>query len=112
METIKEAVYQVFSEATEKEAEATSEHLGKWIRDAGIPDLKRWYANLSRKWGHVAAYYRSSTTSALSEGVNNVIKSIKRRAFGYRNMGYFKLKIMQVCGHLKSKVQENQPIGA
>ena len=112
MEMIKEGVYQVFSEVNEKEAESTFEQIGQWIRDAGIPDLKKWYAHLARRWEHVAAYYRSPTTSALSEGVNNVIKTIKRRAFGYRNMEYFKLKIMQVCGHLKSKVLENQLIGA
>ena len=42
-------------------------------------------------------------TSALSEGHNNVIKMLKRRAFGYRNMEYFRLKIMQVCGYLNSR---------
>ncbi|MCB1198934.1 MAG: transposase, partial [Deltaproteobacteria bacterium] len=25
------------------------------------------------------------------EGVNNVIKTVKKRAYGYRNMTYFKL---------------------
>ena len=111
MEMIKEAVYRVFTEDTEKKAEDTFDQLGEWIRQAGIPELKKWYAHLARRWEHVAAYYRSPTTSALSEGVNNVIKTVKRRAFGYRNMAYFKLKIMQVCGHLKSKVLENQPLG-
>ena len=40
-----------------------------------------------------------------------MIKTIKRRAYGYRNMDYFKLKIMQVCGLLNSnymKTQANQ----
>ncbi|MBI2604687.1 MAG: transposase [Deltaproteobacteria bacterium] len=36
-------------------------------------------------------------------GVNNVIKALKRRSFGFRNMEYFKLKIMQVCGYLNSR---------
>jgi transposase len=45
-------------------------------------------------------YFEYRVTSALSEGVNNVIKSLKRRSFGFRNMSYFKLKIMQVCGYL------------
>lgn len=31
------------------------------------------------------------------------IKSLKRRAFGFRNMDYFRLKIMQVCGYLNSR---------
>ena len=41
--------------------------------------------------------------AALSEGINSVIKMLKRRAFGYRNMEYFRLKIMQVCGYLNSR---------
>lgn len=47
-------------------------------------------------------YFTYRVTSALSEGINNVIKSLKRRSFGFRNMPYFKLKIMQVCGYLNS----------
>jgi transposase len=48
-------------------------------------------------------YFRYRVTSALSEGQNNVIKMLKRRAFGYRNMFYFRLKIMQCCGYLNSR---------
>ena len=62
----------------------------------------------------VAGYYDSPVTSALSEGVNNVIKTIKRRAYGYRNMDYFKMKIMQVCGLLNTNyvmAQANQESG-
>jgi len=34
----------------------------------------------------------------LSEGINNVIKTIKKRAYGYRNKEYFTLKIYQKVG--------------
>ena len=99
LELIKEALTQVFDQ------------LGNWIREAGIPPLKSWYEHLASRWQHVAASYLAPTTSALSEGINNVIKMVKRRAFGYRNMEYFKLKIMQVCGYLWSKILENQASG-
>ena len=42
----------------------------------------------------------------LAEGVNNVIKSFKRRSFGFRNMDYFRLKIMQVCSYLNSRFKK------
>ncbi|MBK7961877.1 MAG: transposase [Bdellovibrionales bacterium] len=45
----------------------------------------------------------STRTPYLSEGINNVIKTMKRKAYGYRNMGYFRLEIMQVCGYLNSR---------
>lgn len=54
-------------------------------------------------WATVKNYFRFRVTSALSEGINNVIKMLKRRAFGYRNMEYFRLKILQVCGYLNSR---------
>ena len=47
----------------------------------------------------IAGYYGWPVTTALSEGISNVIKL---RAYGYRNTDYLKLKIMQVCGLLNS----------
>ena len=46
--------------------------------------------------------WKYRVTSALSEGINNIIKSLKGRSFGFRNMNYFRLKVMQVCGYLNS----------
>ena len=48
---------------------------------------------------------RNGVFTRVNDGltINNVIKTIKKRAQGYRNMSYFKLKIMQVCGYLNSK---------
>lgn len=56
----------------------------------------RWYQRFERGWETAKNYFRYRVSSALSEGINNVIKSLKRRAFGYKNMEYFQLKIMQV----------------
>lgn len=40
--------------------------------------------------------------SAISEGINRKISVIKQMAYGYRNLQYFMLKIMQRCGVLGS----------
>lgn len=106
LDLIKEAVIQVFNQTNLEGAEKMFIQAGNWIKETGFPPLKSWYAHLAARWEHVAAYYSAPTTSALSEGVNNVIKSIKRRGFGYRNMEYFKLKILQVCGLLQSSLIE------
>ncbi|MGZ8556631.1 MAG: transposase [Sulfuricurvum sp.] len=42
-------------------------------------------------------------TSGVSEGVNRAIKTLKWVAYGYKDMHYFALKIMQKCGYLNSK---------
>lgn len=111
LDLIKESVIQVFSQLNVDEAQKMFAQVGTWIQEAGVPPLKSWYTHLAARWEHVAAYYLSPTTSALSEGINTVIKAIKRRGYGYRNMEYFKLKIMQVCGHLRSKLIEDQALG-
>jgi len=38
-------------------------------------------------------YFLYPISTAMVEGINNKIKLIKRKAYGYRNIEYFKLKI-------------------
>ncbi|MFH0790796.1 MAG: transposase, partial [Candidatus Omnitrophota bacterium] len=38
----------------------------------------------------------------ISEGFNNKIKRIKRMAYGYRDVEYFKMKIHKYCGYLNT----------
>ncbi|MFK8137977.1 MAG: transposase, partial [Bdellovibrionales bacterium] len=52
-------------------------------------------------------YFKFKVTTSLSEGVNRVIKGLKWQAYGYRDMEYFKLKIMQKAGYLNSKYHQN-----
>lgn len=52
---------------------------------AGFLSLRNWFRHLEPNWDMIAGYYGSPVTSALSEGINNVIKTIKGRAYGYRN---------------------------
>ena len=41
-----------------------------------------------KNWDTVKNYFHFRVTSALLEGVNKIIKSLKRQVFGYRNMDY------------------------
>lgn len=79
------------------------DEVGDWIFQLRFEPLMKWHNNLEAGWDTLRNYFRHRYTSALSEGQNNVIKMLKRRAFGYRNMLYFRLKIMQVCGYLNSR---------
>lgn len=42
----------------------------------------------------ILAWYDAPVTNAMSEGINNKIKVMKRRAYGYRDRLYFKLLLM------------------
>ena len=85
-----------------KEAQSIFTEIGQWIFELGIPPLKAWYVNLRRGWDTLKNYFEHRVTNAIAEGINNVIKMIKRRSFGFRNKDYFRLKIMQICGFLNS----------
>ena len=45
-------------------------------------------------------YFKYPYTTSVSEGINRVIKGLKWQAYGYKDMNYFALKIMQKCGYL------------
>lgn len=103
LELIKERMLSFFDAPDEATAKTIFEEVGDWIFQAGFTSLMKWYNNLEKGWETLKNYFRYRVTSALSEGHNNVIKMLKRRAFGYRNMLYFRLKIMQCCGYLNSR---------
>jgi transposase len=103
LELIKERMLSFFDQPTEEEAKKVFEEVGEWIFQAGFNPLMSWYNNIEQGWKTLRNYFKYRVSSALSEGHNNVIKMLKRRAFGYRNMEYFRLKIMQMCGYLNSR---------
>lgn len=104
LEMIKEFMLEVFNEPTEKEAYKTFQTIGSWVMRFGdlFKPLRQWFTKLEEGWSTVANYFKFAVTTSLSEGINNVIKMLKRQGFGYRNMDYFRLKVMQKCGYLNS----------
>ena len=103
LEVIKERMVTFFDEKSAVTAKKVFEEIGDWIWQAGFKHLMKWYSNLEKGWDTLKNYFVYKVTSALSEGINNVIKALKRRAYGYKNMWYFRLKIMQICGYLNSR---------
>tara|TARA_B100000315_G_scaffold182509_1_gene171394 strand:+ start:244 stop:1449 length:1206 start_codon:yes stop_codon:yes gene_type:complete len=71
-------------------------HLNTWIkkaRDSKIPKLIQFAKKLSRHTDGILNYFNVSITTALVEGINNKIKVLKRKMYGFRNIFYFALKI-------------------
>lgn len=103
LELIKERMIHIFYEKTDEDALWVLAEIEEWITQKNLSCLKGWFKHFIDNWDTIKNWYKYRVTSALSEGQNNVIKSLKRRGYGYRNMAYFKLKILQVCGFLNSK---------
>jgi transposase len=79
--------------------------LDKWlglIKVSGLQPLKS-FANLVKKYlENIETYISSHLTTAVSEGLNNKIKVLKRMGYGYTNQKSFMNKILQRCGFLNS----------
>jgi transposase len=72
-------------------------HLKSWIemaRHSGIQMLKKFAKTLERHLEGILAYFDfDSLSTGPLEGTNNKIKTMQRKAYGYRDMEFFKLKI-------------------
>ncbi len=70
-----------------------------WIEYAEslqIRELSDFAKTLRRHAIGILAYYDAAITTGPLEGLNNKIKTMKRQAYGFRNMEYFKLKILAI----------------
>ena len=98
---LKEQVLDIFDEPDEATA---IKRLHRWfenVTDAGVEQLQEVVKTIKHYVYGVYNYFKHRITNAQSEGFNNKINVIKRRAYGFRDLEYFKLKILQSCG-LKS----------
>ena len=105
----KEWIVKANAEINEKLADASQEVLNEcyeWAYELKAVLLIKFIWRLleeKRLWN----YFKYKVTTSMSEGINRVIKGLKWQAYGYRDMEYFKLKIMQKCGYLNSKYHNN-----
>jgi len=82
------------------------EHIYGWIDEAlesGLPSFIEIAWSLVDKIEYVLNWFKDRRSSAISEGFNNKIKRLKRMAYGYKDIEYFKLKIHQHCGYLNPR---------
>jgi transposase len=90
---LKECLRHIFEYRSTKEKAIS--RLQKWSRIAQKEHLfPKFRKTLSRWLDKIANYFQCRTTSGLVEGINNKIKLIKRRAFGFRNFHSFRLRVM------------------
>ena len=91
---LKEDLREVWTQPGKKQAEKV---LDEWIRKASsseIPMLKTMAKTLSAYRSGILAFYDFPISTGPLEGTNNKIKTMKRQAYGFRDMEFFKLKIM------------------
>jgi transposase len=61
-----------------------------------IRELSDFAKTLRRHALGILAYYDAQITTGPLEGLNNKIKTMKRQSYGFRDLDYFKLKILAI----------------
>lgn len=70
------------------------------VRESELKSFRKFARTIRKYRSNIESYITSHLTTAVSEGINNKIKVIKRMGYGYHNERSFMNKIMQRCGYL------------
>jgi len=100
---LKESFLGVYDHDDPAEAES---YLRNWIKDAlnsSLSMFEKIAASFYDKLQYIINWFKKKISSAISEGINNKIKRLKRMAYGYKDVDYFRLKIHQHCGLLNPR---------
>lgn len=95
---LKEQVLDIFNEIS---PELAIKRLKKWflnVETAAIEQFIPVIKTFKTYFYGIMNYFKHKLTNAASEGFNNKINVIKRRAYGFRDIEYFIYKIYQSCG--------------
>lgn len=95
---LKELFRLLFETLTNREE--AKQALQIWIQQVEAMQVKAFQpflVTLNNWFEQILNYFIESWTNAFAEGINNKIKLIKRRAFGYTNFDHFRLHILVEC---------------
>ena len=75
----------------------------KWIREVFKTEyhcLRRFARSIIKRIRNVLSWFENPISNGKAEGINNVIKSLLKRGYGYKDFDYFRMKVLQKCGYL------------
>jgi len=106
---LKEDFCDFYASKDRTEAEA---FLKGWIRRCRQSRLEPFekLAKRIKRWSEgILAYFEHRITNGVSEGINNKIKVLKRRAYGFHDTQYFFMKILNATGALPPMEEIRHP---
>lgn len=103
---LKESFLEIFdySDTSRKQA---AEEIRAWIKEVNKTDfecLKRFAKATEKRLHKMLNWFDCPISNGKAEGVNNSIKTLFKRAYGYKDFDYMKLKILQKNGYLMKYV--------
>src|SRR5437773_8665105 len=100
-----------------KQPKRAEDHLEKWMRSAmrsRLEPFKKFVRTLRSHLDGILAWTKQRVSNGAVEGMNNKIKSISHRSFGFRTAKNFIAAIYQCCarlllpGHLATIIKFNR----
>ena len=95
--TLKEMLRDLYTSADRAAAEAA---LADWHHHARAFDVAETnrLAKTLRAWEpELLAYFDTGLTNGPTEGINRIIKAVKRQGFGYTNADNYRIRVLYRC---------------
>lgn len=86
--------------ANRTKAEAGFKALRSWMMHSRPEPMKALARQFRRHWQDILAYFDRPYTNAILEGLNGIIRHVKTRSRGFRNMDHSGTMIYLTCGEL------------
>ncbi len=93
---MKEDLRQLWSQKNKEKADTFLEDWIARAQSSGIRILQKFANTLAAHRTGILAYYDFPISTGPLEGTNNKIKTMKRQAYGFRDIEFFKLKILGI----------------
>ncbi len=78
-------------------------YLKDWIKQAKTTPYRHFHVlarSLEKRIELIINWFDRRVTNAKAEATNNHIRTMLKRAYGYKDFAYFRLKVLQACGYL------------
>jgi transposase len=102
---IKEELLSIFDvDIDTTSAEVSLHNWCKMALNSAFKPFHRLAKSINDRMHLLLHWFRTHVTNAKTEALNNVIKSLLKRAYGYKDFEYFRLKVLQRCGYLMKRL--------
>jgi transposase len=95
-----EYIHKAFDKTNLKSFRQTLANWHRVVRESKLEPFLKFAKTIKQYRKLIENYIISRLTTAVSEGLNNKIKALKRAGYGYSSKNYFRNKILQRCGYL------------
>jgi transposase len=90
----KEAMHSLYRTRGRERAKVALAALTDRLVDSNLPELQTLRRTLIR-WRHeILEHFATGLTNGRTEGFNNKAKLVKKRAYGYRSFGNYRLRLL------------------